>query len=93
VRIRTDRVNASGTVTLRHGGGLYHFGVGCAHAGTRVVLLVNDLHIRIIGVATGEVLRELILDPARNYQPTGTPSAAGSRSGLRTGTAAVPLCV
>lgn len=73
VRVRKDRINANGTVTLRHGGRLYHVGVGCAHAGTRVVLLVNDLHIRIIGVGTGELLRELILDPDRNYQPTGAP--------------------
>lgn len=73
VRIRKDRINANGTVTLRYGGRLYHIGVGCAHAGTRVVLLVNDLHIRIIGVATGALLRELILDPDRNYQPTGAP--------------------
>jgi hypothetical protein len=73
VRIRTDRINATGTVTLRHGGQLYHIGIGRAHAGIRVVLLVNDLHIRIIGVATGALLRELILDPARNYQPTGAP--------------------
>ena len=35
--------------------------------------LVQDLHIRIIGAATGELLRELTLDPSRNYQPTGKP--------------------
>ncbi len=62
-----------GTVTLRHDGRLYHIGIGRASAGIRVVLLVNDLHIRIIGVATGALLRELILDPDRNYQPTGAP--------------------
>jgi hypothetical protein len=73
VRIRKDRINANGTVTLRYGGRIYHIGVGCAHAGTRVVLLVQDLHIRIIGVASGALLRELILDPDRNYQPTGAP--------------------
>ena len=72
-RIRKDRIAANGTVTVRHGGRLYHIGVGCAHAGTRVVLLVQDLHIRIIGVASGALLRELILDPDRNYQPTGAP--------------------
>ena len=54
---------------MRHGGRLYHIGIGRAHA----LLLVQDLHIRVIGAATGELLRELILDPARNYQPTGRP--------------------
>jgi hypothetical protein len=73
VRVRKDRINANGTVTLRYGGRLYHIGVGHAHAGTRVVLLVQDLHIRVIGVASGALLRELILDPDRNYQPTGAP--------------------
>ena len=38
-----------------------------------VLMLVQDLHIRVINAATGELLRELILDPARDYQPTGRP--------------------
>ena len=35
-------------------------------------MLVQDLHIRVINAATGELLRELTLDPTRDYQPTGT---------------------
>ena len=73
-RVRTDRIDATGLVTLRHQGRLYHIGIGRAHAGTRVLLLVQDLHIRVINASTGELLRELTLDPARNYQPTGRPS-------------------
>ena len=72
-RVRTDKIGASGTVTLRHGGKLYHIGIGRAHAGTDILLLVQDLHVRIIAAATGELLRELTLDPSRNYQPTGKP--------------------
>jgi hypothetical protein len=34
-------------------------------------MLVRDLHIRVINAATGELLRELTLDPSRDYQPTG----------------------
>ena len=34
-------------------------------------MLVQDLRIRIIHAATGELLRDLNLDPSRNYQPTG----------------------
>jgi hypothetical protein len=48
-------------------------GVGRTHAGTHVLLLARDLEIRIINAATGELLRQLTLDPARNYQPTGRP--------------------
>ena len=36
------------------------------------------LPVRIVNAATGELLRELTLDPARNYQPTGKPKG-GSR--------------
>ena len=36
-------------------------------------MLVHDLEIRVINAATGELLRELTLDPSRNYQPTGRP--------------------
>ena len=37
------------------------------------MLLVHDLHIRVIHAATGELLRDLILDPRKDYQPTGRP--------------------
>jgi hypothetical protein len=47
-------------------------GPGRAHAGKRVTLLVADLHIRII-TADGELLRELTLDPGRDYQPPLPP--------------------
>jgi transposase InsO family protein len=72
-RVRADRVDADGKLTLRHGGRLYHIGIGRTHARTRVLMLVQDLHIRIINAATGELIRELTLDPDRNYQPTGRP--------------------
>ena len=58
---------------MRHGGKLYHIGIGRAHAGTEILLLVQDLHVRIVAAATGELLRQLTLDPTRNYQPTGKP--------------------
>jgi transposase InsO family protein len=72
-RIRHDKIDKSGTVTLRVAGQLRHIGVGRTHAGTHVILLVQDLNIRIVNAATGELLRDLIIDPRRNYQPTGRP--------------------
>lgn len=41
-----------------------------AAPGTRVG---QDLNITIINAVTGELLRELTLDPTRDYQPTGAP--------------------
>ena len=72
-RIRHDRVDKAGSVTLRHGGRLHHIGVGRTYAGTCVILLVQDLNIRVVNPITGELLRELILNPHIDYQPTGAP--------------------
>ena len=60
-------------MTLRHDSRLHHIGIGRTHAGTCVILLIQDLQIRIVNAATGELLRELLLDPSRDYQPTGAP--------------------
>jgi len=59
--------------TLRHAGTLHHIGIGRTHARTRVLMLIRDLEIRVINAATGELLRELTLNPDRDYQPTGRP--------------------
>ncbi len=56
-------------MTLRHDSRLRHIGVGRAHAGERVVMLVADLDVRIINADSGELLRRLRLDPTRDYQP------------------------
>jgi transposase InsO family protein len=72
-RVRTDRIDQAGVITVRVGGRLHHVGVGRTYTGTRVVILIQDLHIRIVNAATGELLRELTLDPTRDYQPTGAP--------------------
>jgi transposase InsO family protein len=72
-RVRTDKVSRNGTVTLRVAGRLRHIGIGRTHAGTDILLLVQDLAVRIVNAATGEILRELIIDPARDYHGTGRP--------------------
>jgi Integrase core domain len=79
-RVRADIIDTNGTVTLRTGGRLHHIGVGRTHARTRVLLLARDLHIRVINAATGELLRDLILDPARDYQPTRRPPGPTPRT-------------
>ncbi|WP_295661667.1 IS481 family transposase [uncultured Nocardioides sp.] len=72
-RVRHDKISKAGTVTLRMAGQLRHIGVGRTYAGTYVILLVQDLNVRIVNAATGELLRELTIDPRRDYQPTGRP--------------------
>lgn len=72
-RVRTDRVSKNGTVTLRVAGRLRHIGLGRTHAGTDILLLVHDLNVRVINAATGEILRDLTIDPRRDYHGTGRP--------------------
>jgi hypothetical protein len=57
-------------VTLRYNSHLHHVGLGRLLAGTRVYVLTKDLHVRVI-TRDGELLRDLILDPTRDYQPRG----------------------
>jgi hypothetical protein len=71
VRVRRDRIDKGGKVTLRHGTRLHHIGVGHAHKGKRVVLLVKGLDVRVVSL-DGEPLRHLTLDPNRDYQPQGS---------------------
>ena len=68
-RIRHDRIDKTGAVSLRRGGRMHHIGIGRAHKGTPVILLIDNLDIRVIATDTGELLRHLTLDPTRGYQP------------------------
>ncbi|GAA0950541.1 IS481 family transposase [Nonomuraea longicatena] len=73
-RVRHDRIDPTGVVTLRVNGRLHHIGIGRTHARTHVILLVDDLHVRVADAITGELLRELTIDPARDYQPQANPN-------------------
>jgi transposase InsO family protein len=70
-RVRHDTIDTDGKLTLRVNGRLHHIGIGRTLARTPVIMLVHDLHVRVVHAATGELLRELIIDPTRDYQPTG----------------------
>jgi hypothetical protein len=63
-------VDKTGRVTLRYESRLHHIGLGRAHCGKRVLILVADLEVRVI-TEDGELLRSLTLDPTRDYQPLG----------------------
>jgi transposase InsO family protein len=67
-KVRHDKVDKTGSVTLRHKGRLHHIGIGRAYGGWRVVLLVAGLEVQVLGV-DGSPLRRLTLDPETDYQP------------------------
>jgi hypothetical protein len=71
--VREDRVDETGKVSLRYDSRLYKIGLGRAHKGRAIKLLIADLNIRVIS-ADGELIRELTLDPSRVYQPLGRTS-------------------
>lgn len=66
-KVRHDKIDTTGAVTLRHRSKLHHIGIGRAHKGRRVLLLVCDLDVRVIA-DDGELLRRLTLDPSVDYQ-------------------------
>jgi hypothetical protein len=70
-RVREDRVDDTGKVSLRYDSRLYKIGLGRAHKGRSVKLLIADQEIRVID-ANGELIREPTLDPSRCYQPLGS---------------------
>jgi transposase InsO family protein len=67
-RVRRDKIDITGVITLRHNSRLHHIGLGRRLVGTRVLVLVDALRIRVL-TEDGEVIRELTLDPTRDYQP------------------------
>jgi transposase InsO family protein len=67
-RIRHDKVDRHGTVTLRYDSKLFHIGIGARHRGLPIALLVADRDVRVVSAEDGELLRHFTLDPSRNYQ-------------------------
>ena len=67
-RVREDKVDKTGKVSLRYDSRLYKIGLGRAHKGRAVKLLIADQNIRVIDLH-GQLIRELTLDPSRIYQP------------------------
>ncbi|MGH2825831.1 MAG: integrase core domain-containing protein [Actinomycetota bacterium] len=70
LRVRHDKVDIDGSVTLRYRSKLHHIGMGNALRGTRVIMLVAGRDIRVLS-EDGELLRQLTLDPSKDYQARG----------------------
>ena len=71
-RIRRDRLDSGGRVTLRYLSRLRHFHVSYKQRGQPVMLLVAGAHVRVL-TEDGVLLRELTLDPDRDYQRSSAP--------------------
>jgi transposase InsO family protein len=79
-RVRTDRIDTTGKVSLRFAGRLRHLGIGRAHAGTAVLILTAETDAVVVNQDTGEILAEFILDPTKDYQ--GKKKHPGPKTGV-----------
>jgi transposase InsO family protein len=66
-RVRRDKLDSSGRVTVRYLGRLRHVYVSYRLRGHPVTLLVAGARLRAVA-EDGSILREITLDPTRNYQ-------------------------
>ena len=66
-------------------------GFSAEHIGTPVRMLIHNLDVIVINRDTGEILRELVLDPNKDSQPRGlkpgpkkgSPRQGGMKKGYR----------
>jgi transposase InsO family protein len=66
-RLRHDRLDHNGRMTLRRAGRMHHLGIGAAHARKRVLAFADDTQITVADLTTGEVLSRHLIDPNRSY--------------------------
>jgi transposase InsO family protein len=66
-RLRYDRLDTKGKMTLRRAGRMHHLGVGTAHARKRVLAFADDRQITVADLTTGEVLSVHLIEPDKTY--------------------------
>jgi transposase InsO family protein len=66
-RLRYDRLDAKGKMTIRRAGRMHHLGIGTTHARKRVLALADDHHITVTDLQTGEVLSRHLIQPDKSY--------------------------
>ena len=71
-RVRRDRIDSGGKVTLRYHSRLLHLGIGRRYRGTHVLLLVADRDVRVIN-HDGDLLAEFTIEPTKTYQTQKRP--------------------
>jgi len=66
-RLRYDRLDPKGRMTIRRAGRMHHLAIGTAHARKRVLAFADDHHVTVTDLTTGEVLSIHHIDPNRSY--------------------------
>ena len=66
-RLRYDRLDSKGKMTLRRAGRMHHLHAGIEHARKRVLAFADDHHVTITELTTGEVLSTHLIEPEKTY--------------------------
>ena len=75
-RLRYDRVDTDGHVSIRRAGRMHHLGIGRTHTRKRILAITDETTVTVIHLDTGEILSEHQIDSTRGYwrnqlQPPG----------------------
>lgn len=68
-RVRYDKVDNNGKITLRYAGKLRKLYIAYKYRGTRIIALVHNNNVITINHNTGEIITEHTLNPNTIYQP------------------------
>jgi transposase InsO family protein len=66
-RLRYDRLDTKGKMSLRRAGRMHHLHAGVEHARTRVLAFADEHQVTIAELTTGEVLSRHLIDPNKTY--------------------------
>jgi transposase InsO family protein len=67
-RLRYDITDKKGAISLRRAGRMHHLRVGAAHAGRRVLAIVDVREVTVVALDTGELLPGHLIEPDRGYR-------------------------
>jgi transposase InsO family protein len=66
-RLRYDRLDPKGKMSIRRAGRMHHLGIGTQHARERVLALADEHHITVTDLTTGEILSTHQIEPEKTY--------------------------
>jgi transposase InsO family protein len=66
-RLRYDRLDTKGRMTLRRAGRMHHLAAGIANTRKRVLALADDHQVLITDLTTGELLSTHLIEPEKTY--------------------------
>jgi len=81
-RIRHDTVDNCGKLTLRYATRLHQLGIGIAHAGTKVLIIVTTANVTVLTTPDYRLIASHTIDPNRNYWRNQKNTPADGRGDL-----------